>query len=451
MEKSRLSGIVKFIFLISLIVVTGSCGSKRQAKWITIGGDAGKPDQWLCFRKSFMLSDSVGSDLAQIAVDTKYWLWVNDSLVIRDGALLRNANPQDTWYDEVELAPFLHRGANSIAILVNYYGRDGQNHNSSGRAGLYFNSGLVKSDTTWSVAVHPAFFEVKDAYPNYRYAVQDVGFNANRDIAWTKPGFDDSRWSRAVEAGSPPTDPWHHLIRREIPQFRDYGLSSFLKTERHGDTIIAFLPYDAQVNPYFRIRAKKNQEVSIWSDTYSLGNLRHHNSIQTEYICRQGLQEFEMPHWISGHKIYFVIPSGAVIEALMYRETGYDTDLEKRFVCSDPFLNKLWDKAQRTIYVCTREYFMDCPDRERTQYGGDVANMINQSFFTFDTSIYSLDRKSILGVFNWQRADSTIYMPYGGTANEELPLQMLSLTGYHGIYQYLMYTGDTATIRRVFP
>ena len=451
MKRITKSTLINIILIILLPVPFYSCHISHNAKWITPQGDPGKPDQWICFRKEINISTIPQQELAQIAVDSKYWLWINDSLIIRDGSLLRNINPEDTWYDEVNIAPFLKEGKNVLAVLVNYFGRGGLNHNSSGKAGLYFNSTSVKSDASWKVMVHPAYYSLRDENSNYRYAVQSIGFNSNADVQWTKLTFDDREWAPAVVVGEPTVAPWNKLIKRPIPQFKDYGLSYFLKTDRKGDTIIATLPYAAQVNPYFKIRAHKNQKIEICSDTYSLGNLRHANSIKTEYICREGLQEYEMPHWISGQKIFFILPSDVEIEALMFRETGYDTSLKRRFVSDDPFLNTLWEKCQRTLYICTREYYMDCPDRERSQYGGDVANMINQSFYAFDTTIYALDRNSLLNVFHWQRPDSTIYMPYGGTANEELPLQMLYLTGYHGIYQYFLYTGDTATVRSVFP
>ena len=451
MKKSPALTHLHIIGLLLLFSALFSCQNSHTAKWITVNGDPGKPNQWLCFRKEINIIDLPRKEIAQIAVDSNYWLWINDSLVIREGGLIRNANPTDTYYDEVNIAPFFKKGRNVIAVLANYYGRDGLNHNSSGKAGLYFNSAYIKSGSSWKVAVHPAFYDLTDDYPNYRLAVQNVGYNANHDFDWTSLAFNDRDWEQAKAIGAPPVAPWNHLIKRPIPQFKDYGLANFMQVEMHGDTAIAVLPYSAQVNPWFSITAKQNQKVEIFSDTYSLGSLRHAHSIKCEYICRDGMQEFEMPHWIAGEKINFIFPPDVKINALKFRETGYNTQFAGRFSCDDPFYNSLWEKCIRTLYVCTRNYYMDCPDRERSQYAGDVANMLNQSFFAFDTSIFAMNRKSLLNLVQWQRADSTLYMPYGGTFSEELPLQMLYLTGYHGIYQYFMFTGDTTTIRDVFP
>ena len=378
-------------------------------------------------------------------------MWINDSLVVREGGLIRNANPRDTYYDSVQIGPYLKKGNNVICILLNYFGRKGANHNSSGKVGLYFESAHITSGKNWKVKENPAFYSLKKEYSNFRYAIQSTGYNANNAINWTSKAYNDFEWKNAVEAGSLTVEPWNSLIKRPVPMFKDYGLSNYIKTERVGDTIIAYLPYSAQVTPYFKIKAAKNQVIQVYSDTYSLGNHHNHNSIKTEYICSNGQQEYEMLHWISGHKIFYIIPSDVEIIGIQYRETGYNTEFAGWFSCDDKYLNSLWKKCQRTLYVCTHDYYMDCPDRERTQYAGDIANMINQSFFAFDTNIFALNKCSLERLFNWQRSDSTLYMLFGRTANEEIPLQSLYLTGYHGIYQYYLYSGDSALLREAFP
>jgi hypothetical protein len=442
---------VKIFVVFFSILIIYSCQNREAAVWISIKGDASKPNQWLCFRKTINIQDSNRLEIAQIAVDSKFWLWINDSLVVREGGLIRNANRTDTYYDNINIGSFLRKGSNTICVLVNYFGRNGGNHNSSGKSGLYFQSQHIISDKSWKVSLHPSFYTPSGEYPNFRYSIQNSGFNANYSINWTKADFDDSYWSNAIEIGEPPIKPWNNLIERPIPMFKDFGLSNYIKTERFGDTIIAHLPYSAQINPYIKVKASKNKIIKVFSDTYSLGNLRHHNSLKSEYICNDGVQEFEFYHWISGHKIIYIIPSDVEVIALKYRETGYNTEFAGNFSCDDLFLNKLWKKCQRTLYVCMRDFYMDCPDRERTQYAGDFANMMNQSFYSFDTSIYSMNRSSLERFFNWQRSDSSLYMPFGGTANEELPLQSLYLTGYHGIYQYFLYSGDTSLLRKYFP
>ena len=51
------------------------------AQWISIPKSQNTPNQWLCFRKQIECADKNTVAKLNIAVDSKYWLWVNDSLV----------------------------------------------------------------------------------------------------------------------------------------------------------------------------------------------------------------------------------------------------------------------------------------------------------------------------------------------------------------------------------
>jgi len=76
--------------------------------------------------------------IARIAADSKYWLWINDNLVVFEGGLKRGPNPEDTYYDEVDIAPYLKAGSNTIAALVWYFGKQGfSTLIAVGRRGFY--------------------------------------------------------------------------------------------------------------------------------------------------------------------------------------------------------------------------------------------------------------------------------------------------------------------------
>ena len=69
---------------------------------------------------------------------------------------------------------------------------------------------------------------------------------------------------------------------------------------------------------------------------------------------------------------YTVPPDVNVLE-LKYRWTGLGS-ITGTFECSDPFFQRLWWMAANTLYVCARDSYMDCPDRERGLWLGDVAD-----------------------------------------------------------------------------
>ena len=89
-----------------------------KARWISSGTTPEQPDTWLNYRYTADLPALPSSVVARIGADSKYWLWVNGRLVVFEGGLKRGPNPQDTYYDEVELAPYLVKGKNTIAVLL---------------------------------------------------------------------------------------------------------------------------------------------------------------------------------------------------------------------------------------------------------------------------------------------------------------------------------------------
>ena len=432
-----------------------------QAQWIGTAASAEQaaPNSWYCYRKIVTLPDEPSSVEARLAVDSKYWLWVNGELVVYEGQLKRGPTPEDTYYDRVDLSGHLHRGSNTIAVLVWYFGKEGFSHKSSGRPGLVFqmdagNTTLL-SDRSWKVKRDPAYENTGAPHPNYRLPESNIRYDARKSPGdWMQPGYDDSKWEQATEFGRPPAGPWHHLWERPIPlwntsELRDYENAEELPSVSDGVTIVADLPYNAMVSPYLKIDAPAGLTIDMRTDDYYAGERA---SLRAEYVTKAGVQEYESYGWINGHQMYYAIPDGVKILALKYRETGYNTDFAGSFVCEDPFYNKLWTKAQRTLYITMRDTYMDCPDRERGQWWGDAVNELGESFYALDTRSHLLTQKGILELVNWQRPDSTIFSPVpAGNYDSELPLQMLNSVGKYGFWNYYVHTGDLATIQEAYP
>jgi hypothetical protein len=409
---------------------------------------------WHGYRKSFSLAAKPASATARIAVDSKYWLWVNGTLVIREGGVKRGPNPQDTYFDVVDLAPHLKAGDNQLALLAWYFGKDGFSHKSSGKAGLLFelDAGGTKvlSDASWKVLPHPAFGQSTQV-PNFRLAESSVRFDARLDPAgWTAAGFDDAAWSSPSDFGPPPAAPWNRLWQRSIPQWKDFGLKDYtnakeLPRQGGGAPITAKLPYNAQITPWLKVSAPSGLLIKMGTDNTA-------NEINAEYLTREGVQEFETPAWMSGHAVVYQIPAGVEILGLKYRESGYDTEFTGRFVCDNAFLNRLVVKCERTLYINMRDTFFDCPDRERAAWWGDIVIQLAQVFRTFDTRSHALIRKCMYNLANWQRPSKTMFSPIpAGNWDKELPQQMLASIGKYGFWTYYLHSGDKQAIADLYP
>ncbi|TXI81531.1 MAG: glycoside hydrolase [Cupriavidus sp.] len=436
-------------------------GDFGAAKWITTENkpeNEKKSSLWNVYRTEFKLPVKPSHALARIAVDSKYWLWVNGELAVLEGGLKRGPTPTGTYYDEIDLAPWLRQGENTIAVLTWYWGKDGFSHKSSGQPGLLFSltaDGVtVASGGQWKGRPHPGFYEVEGEKPNYRLSESNVGFDKQNDLpGWTEPGYDSAGWPAVKVLGAPGSAPWGDLHPRSIPFWKDSGLKDYANASdfpkvSDGKPIVAKLPYNAQITPYLEVVAPAGQRISLRTDNVRIGSSP---CVRAEYVTGAGRQSYESLGWMNGHEVVYDIPAGLEIVRLKYRETGYDTEFAGAFRSDDPFANKLWEKARRTLYVNMRDNYMDCPDRERAQWWGDVVIDIGETFYALSPSADQLTRKAILQLMAWQRPDKVLYSPNPGTWTKELPQQGLAGVGYYGLWTYYLYTGDRDTIVAAYP
>ena len=94
------------IAALTVLALLTSVGSAAQeyswkAKWISKEQCLSEANTWLAFRKDVTLDKVPESLVARIAADSKYWLWINDELVVFEGGLKRGPAPGDGYYDEV--------------------------------------------------------------------------------------------------------------------------------------------------------------------------------------------------------------------------------------------------------------------------------------------------------------------------------------------------------------
>lgn len=450
--------ILVFIILIINITVLFGQGSGWKAQWIGIPHSEKDTNIWICYRKQFKLNEVPGSAITKIGTDSKYWLWINDKLVVFEGELRRGPNPEDTYYDELDIAKYLKKGDNIVGLLEWYWGRDGYNHKSSTKAALIFesliNGKIIKSDSSWKAIRHPSFGNTTPPLPNYRLPEFNIYFDAGKDIGnWYAQSYNDKEWIRPAEYGLPPAKPWNNLVKRPIPFWKNSGIISYksIKTssDNFGNQIVkAQLPLNITITPYLKIDAPAGLKIDIRTDNYKGGS---EYNVRTEYITKNGVQEFETFGYQNGHEVIYSIPKGVRIIDLKYRETRYNSELKGSFLCNDSFYNKLWQKSFNTLNVNMRDAIQD-PDRERSQWWGDAVILLGQIFYTLDSNGTKAIQKAIRNLVDWQRPDGTLYSPVpSGSWDRELPTQMLASVGKYGFWKYYQYTADTSMIEYVYP
>ncbi len=429
-----------------------------SAKWIWDNENLTEKNVWMCFSKKVKLDKVPEKLVADISADSKYWLYINGETVVFEGNVKRGPEKNGGYYDSIDIAPFLKKGENSICALVWFWDNEtSYSYSSSGQGGFLFEAegeGVsIASDKSWKVRRNPAYIDSALYPPNYRLPEYSIYFDAREDLgAWTNKDYDFSSWENATEYAKGGEGAYGKLYPRGIPFLKDYGLKDYENskayedytvTKSFGEKITVDIPYNAQVTPYLKIIAPAGKKIRITTENTLIG------AVSTTYITKEGEQEFEALGWFNGEHITYKIPKDVTVVSLKYRETGYDSSFCGDFKCDDEFMNSLWQKSLRTLYVTMRDNYMDCPDRERAQWWGDVTSEMIMTMYSMDSNSYLLYQKGVEAMLS--HVDDTkvlqTVVPISGDYFE-LPVQQLA--GIVGFLTYYQYTGDRAFLERVY-
>lgn len=463
-------------FLVAFFAITNTHKLRAQAsnwnnsKWIC-NTETSSNNSWSAFRKPFFLNDlSFNKAIANIAVDSKFWLYVNGEMVVFEGGVASGPSqagewkrkekitPANTWYEKIDIKPYLKKGKNTIAILAWYWGRETHKgtHIDSGKAGLLFSANIgnkiIVSDDSWKVKAHDGYTS-KDCVASKSLVQFNVKYNANNNLldwsknAWYTESYNDKNWNSASVLANAGDAPWFNLIENYVPRLINHGLKNFVNNNQlqlpyvsKGETIVCKLPFNMQITPYLEVESELGQVIHITTDNRL-------NKISAEYTTKSGQQSFESFSWMNGHEIKYTIPKGVIVKALKYRWMSVGK-MAGSFITNDPFYQRLWEMGNNTLFVCARDNFMDCPDRERAHWIGDVADQAGYLFYTMDNAGRQLLKKSIYTTINF--SEDGVLGALGPLRNRELVGQSLQFIA-QTVWLYYLNTGDKKTLEDTYP
>ena len=99
------------------------------------------------------------------------------------------------------------------------------------------------------------------------------------------------------------------------------------------------------------------------------------------------------------------------------------------------------------LFVCARDNFMDCPDRERALWIGDVADQTGYLFYAMDDAGRQLLKKAIYTTINF--SENKVLGALGPLRVRELPAQSLQFIA-QTIWPYYFNTGDSTTLLQAY-
>ena len=421
-----------------------------RAKWIWTKDNL-TADQKIVVRKKFVAEEVPASAKAYIACDTKFWLWINGELVVYEGGVFRESLPGCGYAEEVELAPYLKKGENVIAAFVWFFGNGGRNNVNSGEAGFVFSCeslGLYSGED-FLVCEHPAYVKTGAPHPAYLYGGDNVGFDARLDFGdFTEPAFNDSSFEHATVYEN---RVWGDSFLSPLPLLWTADEQE-LPYEKTTEGVIGTLPYAMTLSVCFELEAEGGEVIDIRTDRYTInggpGDEHHqYNGHRIEYTAAAGLNSYKCPMYLYGEKVLMTFPDTVKLKKLFFIESGYNTKLIGSFRTDNELFNRLIEKSIRTLYVCMRNNFMDCPDRERGQWIGDVSVQAPQVFFVCDPEGVKLLKKSIMDFIQLRKGDVLVgNVP--GQHFSELPGQSLVALSDVGLLgEYYRYTLDEEVLQ----
>jgi len=213
-----------FIFMIfshSVAKENNSMNVDWKANWIWNAGDPQPRNYRLNARKTIHCKPGLQNAFLHISADSRYRLYVNGEW-LGDGPA--RSFPHLQQFDSYDIAPYLTKGDNVVAVTVNHYG-ESTFHYNLGRAGLlcqieldYQNGAqdTIVSDAGWKVT-HNLAYETRSPRISCQMPFEE-NYDARRlEPMWTKLDFDDGAWENATVIGPVGTEPWKEMRARTIP------------------------------------------------------------------------------------------------------------------------------------------------------------------------------------------------------------------------------------------
>jgi hypothetical protein len=169
-----------------------------KPSWIWTEAPLPARNAFVRFRR--VLGPASGRLVIRITADSRYWLYVNGEYL---GTGPVRSWPRHWKFDEYEVPAASPGSRNVVAVLVNHYG-EGNFQYIAAKPGLWVDirgkgaggAAPARSDAAWRCSPSRANLS---RVP--RISVQEgfeEQFDARLDDDWTAPGYDDSRWARAM-------------------------------------------------------------------------------------------------------------------------------------------------------------------------------------------------------------------------------------------------------------
>jgi len=471
------------------------------ARWITHPG-AFRQYGVYHFRRSFQLAAKPAHFVVHLSADNRYALYVNGVEASRGPAA------GDLWhwrYETVDLAPQLHAGENTLAVVVWNMAQFAPSFQLTSQTALLVQgddvaSSVANSNVEWKSTEDKAYAPLdrrKSGYPAGEL------FGAGESVdgrlypwGWERNSFDDSGWSRAEVVGTPlprgvRTDfaRWF-LVPDTLPPMASEP-ERFARVARaegvtQGDGLVAGkVPVTVAAHrravilldmgrettgfPELRVSDGKGAQIEIvYTEALRTpvagkqpGNWPKGNRDEIEgkealgmadrFTADGGEHRLYRPLWWRVFRYVQLTVEAAdapvTIEDIRDVRSNYPYVERARFESSDKRLEKIWEVGWRTALNSSHEYFTDGPYYESLQYAGDMRVMALVTLAA--TGDDRLMRNALKQFDDSRLPDGLTYSRYPSADAQVIP--PYSLVWVDAVHDYWRYRADSAFVRDRLP
>jgi alpha-L-rhamnosidase len=354
--------------------------------WISLPTQEAGHAICVAFRKQFEVAEEPAKAQLHIFGDSRYVLWINGEYVLRGPSRFHPKRPE---YDTVDVKPWLRRGSNTLAVLLQ--------SGLSGQRSMRHAPGLAVQ------------LDVEDAAAAVLHLVTDSSWRASGDTRflppltlngcvvdnidaarekanWVQPEFDDSGWAYAT-----PTDgtQWGSFRPRSIPLLRETEVppTAILAVKEGKQTDHSYRPLpDAlpleirapaeividvgqMVLGYYVLDFEAEQGTHLQvtpAQTCSNGIVHRIPAFlgTADHRARSGRQTYMSTDTCGFKYLHLKLNSGRMhLHGANVVNRLYPFDCPGRFHSSDPMLNELWDMAVHTARVNSEDGCVDACER----------------------------------------------------------------------------------------
>ncbi|OGS21739.1 MAG: hypothetical protein A3J83_02180 [Elusimicrobia bacterium RIFOXYA2_FULL_40_6] len=473
----------------------------KNSKWIwTDDSGYNLVNSWVQARKVFQLKNVPNRAVIGITADSQYRLYLNGKYVNRGPA----RGFQESWpYDSVDIAQFLRKGKNIIAVLVHNYGIGNYQYIHKSCAGLLVWGKIGNEDIStgkeWKIRLASCFKTVLTR--TSKQSGFQEHFDARFEDNWMSGSYGDSNWSQphCMDYGSMP---WPKLEQRGIPLLKeeiifpktlaskasgkcakDYK-NSVSVVELYSNEEQKWLSSDESENTAALkiVPSGKDKFISYCIDFGKevVGSIRLSvaggagneiiDTIVSESIngsepvilgskfqgsrvnfgnrlfLRKGKTKHEQfDYWGFRYLVIIIRNSAKTLNInVSLRSVGYPMEIKSEFKSSDSKLNSVYEISSWTQQCCMLDAYVDCPWREQAQWWGDARVQGKNTFYlSADARLFARGIKQI----GTQQLENGLLYGHAPTIAHHCILPDFTLTWILTHWDYYWQTGDLALFK----